>query len=443
MNYESAPSQTIQRRILMLRRVSLFALLLSLSCVLGGCSPVLVADKPRTGSGVIYALPTSVVLVKMKLGSVPILNAANKKRKQELENLIATTKAELSKAKEPSITKLKEKLQKYKSELKELIDSVPKIRALQIVPGAESVMADLDAQFLLSYSHAYSSDDTVEIRTTENGLLQSISSTAGDKTAEAISLTVKAGADAAVLSVTGGLSRLTLDALDDIKSEKVEPSVVQCSEQQDYEVEVPVDPGDREAAYQILETAIKAKTGQVCFHLDVYDSNVKLIYTSDKDKREQVNAEAVTSLKEGTSIDEGWCSKGACYRRKGSVIFHVRHLDRRVVSSTAQLSAPQLGAIGRIDFWRRAFVEAKGEADFSNGSLIRIKYTKPSELLAIARVPVDILETLFGIPSKLFETEAGRLQGRAKVIEAETSLIEARIKLLEKQRLETETLQVE
>ena len=431
----------------MLQRTQLSLILLSLFYVVGGCSSVLIADKitdnTEVKSGIIYALPTSIILIKIKLGSVPILNTENKKRKQKLELAIAKTIEEISKAKEPSKTKLKERLKKYRDELKSLIDSAPKIRALQMVPGVEHVMADSNAQFQLSYNQAYSSDDTVEIRTTEDGLLQSISSTAGDKTGEAISLIVKTGADTAVLLATGGFSRLRLDAVSDIGTEAAKPDVVPCSEQQDYELEVPVDPRDQQAAYKILKTAIKAKTGQVCLHLDVYDSNLELIYTSEEKRLDEISDKAVKAINNRTNVSEKRCSKGACYRREGSVIFHVRHFDKRILSSTAQLSAPQLGSVGRIDFWRRAFIEAKGEADFSNGSLVRIKYTKPSELLAIARLPVGILETLFGIPSKLFETETGRVQGRAKLIEAETNLIKARIELLEKKRLEKDILQVE
>lgn len=419
---------------------------LSLSTLLmcsASCAPIVSSKEVGSGPGVIYALPTSIVSVKVTLGSVPVFDAAGKKRKQELESVIKSLKSEIANADDSKKPALKTKLTKLENELKQLVSSAPKVRALQLIPGAETVLADSKAQFLLSYNPSYNSHDTVEVKTTENGLLKSISSTASDKTGEALSLVVKAGADAAVFFASGGFSDLALDSVGQVSGQKRDPNVGDCNNESDYEVEVPIDPSDQEAAFQSMELAIKSKTGRECVFFDAYDSRARLIYTTDPQKFSLRDTEAITELKSISEVDRGKCSKGACYRRKGGVIFHLRHKDQRVASFPTILSAPQLGAIGWIDFERREFIESKSEAEFNNGSLVRVKYSKPSELLAFVNIPVDVLESIFGIPAKLFETEAGRLEGEAKVIEAETGLIESRIKLLEQQKKERESLEIE
>lgn len=381
----------------MTRRFWGFGFLILIATIFSGCSPVLKSEDlgEGQGAGVIYALPTSIVSIKVKLGSVPVLSAVAQKAKQKLETEIRNTAAAIAKAKTEAKPELEKKLKSLKGVLEKLLNDAPTVRSIQIVPGTETVMADPKAQFLLAYKPEFNSDDTVEIQTTESGLLQKVSTRASDKTGEAITLTVKAAADAAVFFASGGLSGLSQGAVGILDRPQVERDPKECREEPDYEVNVLIDPRAQASAYKAIQLAVKAKTGRNCIHLDVYDSGARLIHTSDSNRLSSVNEAAKEELETITSVRKKACESAVCYRRRGSLVFQLRHKDRSVVPTSARLTAPQLGAVGWIDFQRRSFVEAKAEADFNNGHLTRVKYTKPSQLLAIVNVPVDILETIF------------------------------------------------
>ncbi len=99
------------------------------------------------------------------------------------------------------------------------------------------------------------------------------------------------------------------------------------------------------------------------------------------------------------------------------------------------LEVPQAGPIGSIDIQRRAFVENKADVEFHNGMLKRLKYEDPSEDWAVASIPIDFLEELFGIPAEIINTKSAQADAEAKLTEAKARLIEAEVRL-EKARTE-------
>lgn len=362
-----------------------------------------------------------------------MLTAAEKKQVADLESEIGLKTLAAVNEKDPAKQQeLLAEVAKLTREKDDIIDPAEKIRAVRIVPATESVLPDEEARFVLHYQPSSWSDDTVEIKTLSNGLLDEITSIAADKTAETVTLIVKGAADAAVFSEAGGFSDLTKKPTLGMQFTPEEKA--DCKNQPDFSIEVSINPRDFAAAYETIKNEVIAKTGFHCLELEVRDQHAKLLYTSDTSASEPISTEALSTLKKRTQVRCAMCQKGACYRRKGSLQFKLRHETDDILSGSAQVAAYQLGEIGRVDFQRRAFVEAKTEVDFENGGLVRVKYTKPSQWLAGASIPIDILETLFGIPSKLFETESGRLKGQASVIEAQTGLVEAQANLIEKQR---------
>ena len=101
------------------------------------------------------------------------------------------------------------------------------------------------------------------------------------------------------------------------------------------------------------------------------------------------------------------------------------------VASWAQLavSLPNDSPILTVGLDRTSFVERKGKLTFAQGTLTKTEVTKPSEALAAATVPVDVLKTLATIPADLLTLRIKQTTDAKALADAQSSLVESQAKL--------------
>lgn len=95
------------------------------------------------------------------------------------------------------------------------------------------------------------------------------------------------------------------------------------------------------------------------------------------------------------------------------------------------VSVPDYQNLAMIDFKRAFSVKSKVSASFSNGILSSLSTNKPSELSSVVTVPHEILKGIISLPTELIQLKVDLSGKQKEAVDAEASLIEAQIKLLE------------
>ncbi|MGE3906354.1 MAG: hypothetical protein AB7F36_10400 [Reyranellaceae bacterium] len=90
-----------------------------------------------------------------------------------------------------------------------------------------------------------------------------------------------------------------------------------------------------------------------------------------------------------------------------------------------------------VDTSRAIFVKKRVDLLVTDGVLTGIEVDKPSELLAIVSLPVDLLKAIVSIPAELLTIKVNNAEGEKKLTAAEVELLKLQIDLLkQKQALE-------
>ena len=92
---------------------------------------------------------------------------------------------------------------------------------------------------------------------------------------------------------------------------------------------------------------------------------------------------------------------------------------------------PDPGNLVIIDLERAAAVKKTVTADFTNGMLTKLVLDKPSEALAVANIPFNILTKIIALPSELIQLKIDTSTNEKDLLEAQKALIEAQQSLIE------------
>ncbi len=99
---------------------------------------------------------------------------------------------------------------------------------------------------------------------------------------------------------------------------------------------------------------------------------------------------------------------------------------------------PDASRLAVIDLTRASFVNKTLTATFDNGVLNKVVLGKPSEALALAQVPIDILAAIIALPAELIQLKIDTSENQTKLSKQRTLEIQAQQKLLESfQKLST------
>lgn len=400
-----------------------------------------------TGPGVIYSLPKTFVTVTVSLGEKKVPTTDQKAEIDKLKRQIAALDLAIknaSKEDKPKLEKNKKELvdQKAKVEAK-----VTKIKGLSSAAAKGAVLADPEATYRIDYDHAPGSSDTVEISTSEDGLLSSVSTTTRDDSATVAASIFEVAGQGAAFFATGGISaavrglspadRFAMAASADPEAPKAD--LLACEKQADFSASFLIDPLDPVKVYEGLRdlsrnlTAVDGKPGPDCIEVVLRDEKLNVLYDSRISK-----ANVPPDLKDYRDARKAWssigeCEKGICYRRLGTLFLEVRHKVWPNLSGIILMRIPQAGDVGYIDFQRRAFVENTAEATFTKGMLTKLKYTDPSEVTGLVSIPVNALKAIFGIPAAIFDTGKSQAEAEKAIAEAELAILKAQVEGVKQQ----------
>ncbi len=276
--------------------------------------------------------------------------------------------------------------------------------SLSLEFGEPIVYPDPDHTYVLSYTHDSMSTDEITVQTTPEGLLTLISTTTRDQShSSALGIVRLVGELAKAASPLGpGAALLSGPSLQSGGfRERPRP----------FSLTVVVNPAADDFSTAVTEALEK---------IGVYDVLVERspgIPKGEKRSREELAA---------------YCRTGACYRRAAPIA--VQAFDRASgigVINTVLL--PNEGAVGRVDFQRRAFVENVATAHFEQGMLTELRYSDPSETAAAVNSPVEVVQSILSIPSAIWQSDSDTLNAERDLLATQGQLLDERARLLEAQ----------
>lgn len=95
------------------------------------------------------------------------------------------------------------------------------------------------------------------------------------------------------------------------------------------------------------------------------------------------------------------------------------------LTETCSVLVPDLSTLYHVDVNRSAFVRKKVTIDFESGVLKKTVVAKPSEALAAATIPVDIVEGLVKLPTELVQLKIDTTNKQKDALNAQKALVEA------------------
>lgn len=308
------------------------------------------------------------------------------------------------------------------------------LRTYSLVYGDTQTIPDRSAGYVIDYDESIWSSDKLVIDITSDGLLDKINFKAKDQTGEIILKVVEAVIETAKAVISFGPA-----ATPEAKTAASEEEK-KCLKFR-YKALSPVtalesifDPQDSDdeeringditqiiAAARVAKTyrdlPLKVERPRKSLQVDIISSLV-----SDKNTPPTVSAEERQSVSSS-------CKEGICYRPAEPFHFVIKEDDREIHRQTRLL--PVQNRIAHIDISRAALVEKITVIDFENGMLKQVDIQKPSEALAIASLPVEILKAIVAIPAELIQLKIDTTDRDQKLIDAQKNLIESQRQLLE------------
>ncbi len=371
----------------------------------------------------------------------------------EAEKQLGLKEASLKLASE-DLTKAEEKLSKIVGESatpdggpKELVDSIK----LTVLPA----VADTSRRFSASPNHLITRSDKLDLKTSASGLLTNAVGRSDDKTADilmALSQSVSA------VQARGQIQRMS----ENFQARTATPAAIVCPDrrkrpadfaQYPFKLEVVFDPmdgiaepppGERDAGGQ--ETAppgdgistqankgtsdsTKAATSNGWDRLSAYLCARGADYTF-------VWNPIGARLSDQGALDPGKeGAPGIFYRRALPYQLAIFKTSRTGDSGThellqvASLEIPNGSPPELLRYEAGAFTTTDLAAEFQDGMLTSHSINRPSEALAIVKIPYDIAKALISVPAEIFRLRVDYTNQEAALIDARTKVLKSKAAL--------------
>lgn len=329
--------------------------------------------------------------------------------------------------------------------------------AITVEVQAAKQLPDPGALALLQYNGEPGSADEFRLNVTANGLLSTVKSTATDRSGEVILKLVELGKTAATLPIAF-FSKI--NALD-----KAVPTQT---------------PDERRAACFALLRKFTLEEVIDASNLDrqavkLADVNKQILEAMKKDSRTPYEIKtgearplATLAVTPSTGASEPPKLNAAAVERgnDSGVVFRIMeprelalslvttdiefrpaaaHADKDICRLTGEkiqrAGIPLLAANPQrtfvVDTSRTMLVKKRVDLLVSDGVLTGVEVDKPSELLELVSLPVNILKAIAAIPGELLSVKVKNIEDEKKLTAAEVELLKAQIELLkQKQALE-------
>lgn len=265
-----------------------------------------------------------------------------------------------------------------------------------------SIVPDPGFTYTLMHDPRFTASDNLVIHKTDSGLLEKLELTAKDETGDVIVTTVD----------------LAKSILLGIPSEEAPPGAIIGTEPTRVLVfEAQFDPFDEVVLDDVFSAASEAT------HNSNGNSHLNLSARFER-----------LGMSMGTEqvADSKLCTASICYREVATFDFIIRDGDEEILRK--KMSLPDKTRISGFSIQRAAFVEKRTVLNFSNGVLKEVEIEKPSQAVRLLRIPLDIASALIAIPAQIIQLKIDTTSDTDKLHQARTKELEAKMKLLEKER---------
>lgn len=281
-------------------------------------------------------------------------------------------------------------------------------------------VADTTKRFVAAPEHRQTRNDQLALKTNSSGLLTNSDATAEDQTA-AIVVSL-AGAVSAAIGVP-----LTPPSGGGIEKAPAAPSPCGASNPapprapMPFSVEYTLDPTDAKEMGPSRSGALATPTTPFEQRLCSLGANYRF------------GIAAVGKSSAGGVANSG--AAGLFYRRELPyllTIYTSRGDDPSafVIAKTIMLSLPNESPLEMVTLESGTFTTRTFSTIFENGILVSHTEAKPSEALAIARIPVEVMKAIFEIPTSLIQLKVNYASKDKELVTAQKDLVEA-LKALE------------
>lgn len=296
-------------------------------------------------------------------------------------------------------------------------------------------VADARYRYWAQPNHETSRNDRFNLKTNTSGLLTGTAATAEDKTAEIISQL--AGFIAAV--ATGGPLapvRITMD-----RKPVAVAATKPCPDVERVSVEFVIDPvADISATPLAKGFERNPFEKKLCaVGADYLIRRSPAIAPSEPPTADSAG-QPICGNPEGRVANARACGAGLYYRRELPYVFSISRItnDAKGNEEFATVneffgSFPNGSPAEFIAMDASTFVTTSYTTTFDNGMLVEYASDKPSEALAIAKLPIQVLSAIFSIPADLLTLRINYVNKEKDYAGAEKALLDA-LKALEQAR---------
>jgi len=262
----------------------------------------------------------------------------------------------------------------------------------------------------MGFAHSPFANDDIAVTYTSTGLLDNITSTATDKTSDII---IALAADAALLR-----SAATAQAIG---------STIKKTHVLEFD---PYDDGQAEAVNEQFRSIVGKRS---CVEVEVHPGRWSPGCLGDRMALQSANFNTDPQV-ETPNFDRRDVPRkpGVYFRRPVPRTVHV--VLHGKTEETRQMMFSNESPVYRIDIKRSAFVERKTIVDFTDGELVSVSVKKDSEVLAVAKLPVAIVDAYFGQVVNMLtqrknvqDARANYYTSLAKAIDAGVTLDKSRV----------------
>lgn len=296
---------------------------------------------------------------------------------------------------------------------------------LQITSTGKQTIPDSSKRYVIAHQRSSAADDTLSI-SLNKGMLEKLEFQSHERSGEvpvqivksakeAIKLSFTPGAEVAAQATPGGWTVIFQGNID--ITDRAQPGVesFKNAAEMEYSIQAGLSAGEKKLADILKPFAIS--------------------YYRD----EQVAA------------NDGTASKTSCGHEKSTGIVYahpkvvgLQFYDGKYDSNKAPLAeiittAADTENLGSLNVCRYSLVEAKTEISFTDGLLSEVKTDQPSQAMAAAAIPGNILKEIISIPAEIIQLKFNVSSEKAKLyakqqeeLEAQRSLTEALAKEVEK-----------
>lgn len=280
-------------------------------------------------------------------------------------------------------------------------------------------VADRDAGFVAMGQHVMSRSDTLTLKTNTSGLLTNAEGTTEDQTASiivALAGTIAAGSSP---SLFGGTTWSTeaRKALKESTPPKCGGYGEPPAEPTPFSIEYVLDPLKDIASAPANGTlgALKPFELMLCSLGAPYRLQLAPLFEAGEGGTKQPPQEG----------------GGLYYRRELPYLLSVFRTEADGTGAANRLAKAVLFTMPNgsprefLPLEGGAFTTRTHTTVFDNGMLVSHTESKPSELLAVARIPIDVLKAIFTIPTELITLKFNYVEGAQELAGAEKALLDA------------------